>query len=92
MTVSPDGDARRGDTGSKLTFGTLAAGSGLTALVLFIVQNTDDVTVSFLFWTFTWPAWLLVLVSATLGAVIWLGLGVLRRHRRRHERRQDRRG
>jgi len=26
-----------------------------------------------------------------LGAIVWFGLGVLRRHRRRKERREDRR-
>jgi uncharacterized integral membrane protein len=71
--------------------GAIATIGGLGLLVIFILQNTDDVPVSFLFWDFTWPTWLLILVSATFGAVIWLGLGVLRRHRRRKERRQDRR-
>jgi uncharacterized integral membrane protein len=37
------------------------------------------------------PVWLLTLASALVGAVIWFGLGVLRRHRRRVERRQARR-
>jgi uncharacterized integral membrane protein len=56
-----------------------------------MVQNTQDVSVHFLFWKFTWPVWLLILVSALFGAVAWLGLGVIRRHRRRKERREDRR-
>jgi len=47
--------------------------------------------VKFLFWEFTWPVWLLILVSAGIGALVWFGLGVLRRHRRRKERRDDRR-
>ena len=37
------------------------------------------------------PVWLLTIVSALIGALVWLGLGVLRRHRRRKERRADRR-
>ena len=45
----------------------------------------------FLFWSFTWPLWLLTVASALLGALVWFGLGVMRRHRRRKERRQDRR-
>ena len=40
---------------------------------------------------FTWPVWLLSLVMALVGALVWFGLGVLRRHRRRKERRADRR-
>jgi uncharacterized integral membrane protein len=75
----------------RLGGGAIASLSGVAALVVFMVQNTDDVTVKFLFWEFTWPVWLLILVSALIGAIIWLGMGVLRRHRRRKERRADRR-
>jgi uncharacterized integral membrane protein len=77
--------------GVKLGGGAIAAISGAALLVIFMVQNTQDVTVEFLFWDFTWPLWLVVLMSATFGALIWLGLGVIRRHRRRAERRDDRR-
>lgn len=83
--VPADDDRRR------LGFGAIASMAGIGALAIFMLQNTQDATVEFLAWDFTWPVWLLVLVSATLGAVIWLGLGILRRHRRRKERRQDRR-
>ena len=77
--------------GRKIGGGAIATLGGLGVLVVFMFQNTEDVTVDFLFWDFTWPLWLLVLASAVLGAFVWLGLGVLRRHRRRKERRQDRR-
>jgi uncharacterized integral membrane protein len=72
--------------------GAIASSGGLVALAIFMIQNTEDVTVHFLFWDFTWPVWLLILVAAVIGAFVWLGLGVLRRHRRRKERRADRRG
>jgi uncharacterized integral membrane protein len=75
----------------KLGGGAIATLGGLGVLVVFILQNTDDVPVQFLFWDFTWPLWLVIVVSAVFGAVVWLGLGVLRRHRRRKERRADRR-
>jgi uncharacterized integral membrane protein len=78
------------DTG-KLSGGAIATLSGLGVLVVFMLQNTQDARVEFLFWEFTWPVWLLVLVSAALGAFVWLGLGILRRHRRRRERREERR-
>ena len=82
----PNNDDRR-----RLGGGAIASLAGLGVLGIFMLQNTQDATVEFLGWQFTWPVWLLVLVSATLGAFIWFGLGVLRRHRRRKERRQDRR-
>jgi hypothetical protein len=91
-----EGDER--DTGAveerrglRLGGGAIASLSGVGALGIFMVQNTEDVTVTFLVWDFTWPVWLLILVAALIGAFVWLGLGVLRRHRRRKERREDRR-
>jgi uncharacterized integral membrane protein len=76
---------------ARLGAGAIASLTGVGALVIFMIQNTDDVTVQFLVWEFTWPVWLLVLVAALIGALIWFGMGVLRRHRRRVERRADRR-
>jgi hypothetical protein len=35
-----------------------------------MLQNTQDATVEFLSWEFTWAVWLLVLVSAALGAFV----------------------
>jgi uncharacterized integral membrane protein len=77
--------------GRRMSLGAIASGTGIAVLVVFMLQNTDDVRVDFLAWDFTWPVWLLVLASAIIGAVVWIGLGVLRRHRRRKERRQERR-
>jgi uncharacterized integral membrane protein len=77
--------------GRKVGFGAIASGVGIAALVVFMLQNRQDARVKFLTWDFTWPMWLIVLVSAVVGAFVWLGLGVLRRHRRRKARREDRR-
>ena len=71
--------------------GAIASLSGLAVLVIFIVQNTEDVKFKFLFLEFTWPLWLYTIVVALFGALVWFGLGVVRRHRRRKERREDRR-
>jgi uncharacterized integral membrane protein len=87
--VGATSDADR--SGLRLGGGAIAALSGAGALLVFMIQNTDDVTVQFLFWEFTWPVWLLILVSSAFGALVWFGLGVLRRHRRRKERREERR-
>ena len=77
--------------GRRLSGGAIASLIGVGLLLVFMIQNTEDVTLDFLFWSFTWPLWLLMIVSALLGALVWFGLGVMRRHRRRKERRQDRR-
>jgi uncharacterized integral membrane protein len=88
-----DGSTTPGGEQEGLRLGAGAIGSlaGVAALVIFMIQNTDDVTVQFLVWDFTWPVWLLVLVAALIGALVWFGVGVLRRHRRRVERRDSRR-
>ena len=70
--------------------GAIASLTGLGVLLIFIIQNTDRVRFQFLFWSFTWPLWLLTMASALLGALVWFGLGVMRRHRRRMERRAAR--
>ena len=80
-----------GGGNGRLGGGAIATLVGLGLLGVFMVQNTEDVQLDFLFWDFTWPLWLLTIVSAVLGALIWFGLGVMRRHRRRKERRADRR-
>jgi uncharacterized integral membrane protein len=76
---------------SRLGGGAIASLGGLAVLVIFIVQNTEDVRFKFLAWSFTWPLWLYTVVVALVGALVWFGLGVLRRHRRRRARRAERR-
>jgi uncharacterized integral membrane protein len=88
-TMSPD-NGKDGDGGLKLSGGAIASLSGVALLVIFMLQNTERAPLRFLVWKFTWPVWLLVLLSALLGAFVWFGLGVLRRHNRRKERRADR--
>ena len=77
--------------GRRLGGGAIASLVGVGLLLVFMLQNTESVRLDFLLWHFTWPLWLLTLASALLGALVWFGLGVMRRHRRRKERRQDRR-
>jgi uncharacterized integral membrane protein len=80
-----------GGNGGGLGGGAIASFTGLGLLLVFMLQNTESVRLDFLFWHFTWPVWLLVMASALLGALVWFGIGVMRRHRRRKERRQGRR-
>jgi uncharacterized integral membrane protein len=83
-------DAAEGQ-GRRVGGGVIASLTGVGLLLVFMIQNRQDVTLDFLFWSFTWPLWLLTLVTALIGAVVWIGLGVMRRHRRRKARREDRR-
>jgi uncharacterized integral membrane protein len=76
--------------GRGVSGGVIASLTGVGVLVIFIVQNTEDVRFDFLFLHFTWPLWLYTIVIAVFGALAWFGFGVMRRHRRRQERRSDR--
>jgi uncharacterized integral membrane protein len=76
--------------GVRLSSGVIASLSGGALLLIFMLQNREAVTLNFLVWSFSWPLWLFTLVVAVLGAFVWLGFGVLRRHRRRRARREAR--
>jgi uncharacterized integral membrane protein len=86
MTQQEAQQARR-----RLSGGAIASLSGLAVLVIFIIQNREDIKIHFLVWGFTWPLWSYTIVMALFGALVWFGLGVMRRHRRRKERRENRR-
>ena len=86
QTLPPSTDRNR------LSGGAIASLGGVAVLLIFMIQNRDDVRLDFLAWGFTWPLWLVTLVSALVGALVWFGLGVVRRHNRRKERREDRHG
>jgi uncharacterized integral membrane protein len=93
MVQQSPGDTRSGGAQGRnpLGAGAIAALTGAGLLLVFMIQNTEDVKLDFLFWDFTWPLWLYTFVIALVGALLWIGLGMLRRHRRRKARREDRR-
>jgi uncharacterized integral membrane protein len=77
--------------GRKVSGGAIASLTGVGVLVIFIFQNTEKVQFQFLFLRFIWPMWLYTVLVAAFGALVWIGLGIVRRHRRRKERREGRR-
>jgi uncharacterized integral membrane protein len=89
--VEPDQGRSTGGRG-RMGSGAIASIAGGALLLVFIIQNTEKIRLHFLVWHFSWPLWLYTLVTAAFGALIWIGLGVMRRHRRRKERRAERRG
>ncbi|HEY2563451.1 MAG TPA: LapA family protein [Acidimicrobiales bacterium] len=88
----PEQQPSEGRKRARLSGGAITTLVGGALLIIFMVQNTEDITLHFLAWRFTWPLWLFTLVTALVGALVWFGLGVLRRHRRRKARREERRG
>ena len=62
--------------------------AALVLLVLFVLQNTEQIRIDFLFWHGRWPAWIVILLVAALGLVVgWIAATV--RGRRRRERQRD---
>jgi uncharacterized integral membrane protein len=88
---SNDSTSNPAEGRSRLGAGAIAGLAGVGLLLVFVIQNTEDAKIDFLFWSFTWPLWLYTLVIALVGALVWIGLGVIRRHRRRRARREERR-
>ena len=76
--------------GRKLGAGAIASLSGLGVLLIFVIQNTEEVRFQFLWLAFTWPLWGYTIMVALFGALVWFGFGVIRRHQRRKERRDER--
>lgn len=83
----PESSNGGGSPRGRLGGGAIATLVGLALLVIFVVQNREKVTLHFLVWNFSWPLWVFTLVIAVVGALVWFGLGVMRRHRRRQRRR-----
>lgn len=51
--------------------------------VIFVVQNTEDVTVDFLWLSLSMPLWVFILIMLALGAALgWIVRWRLRRRRR----------
>jgi uncharacterized integral membrane protein len=76
--------------GIRLGGGAIASIGAAAVLVLFIAQNTDNVTFDFLWLSVTWPLWLYTIIVAGCGALVWVGVGVARRRSRRSNRRETR--
>ena len=91
LAMSQQSPVGKSQNRARLSGGAIASITGVGLLIIFMVQNTEKVTLHFLVWNFSWPLWLFTLVTAVFGALVWFGLGVMRRHRRRVERREYRR-
>ena len=89
--AQPDEAQQMQHARQRLSGGMFASLTGLAVLVIFAVQNRVHIKIHFLFWSFVWPLWVYTIVTAVFGALVWFGLGVIRRHRRRKERRENRR-
>jgi uncharacterized integral membrane protein len=67
---------------ARISAGVIFSLIAVVALIIFMIQNTEDIRVHFLFWHFTWSLWIIILVAALIGALAWAAGGVVRRYRR----------
>lgn len=87
QTSSSDNSSMAAGEAKGLGGGAIATLTGIGLLAIVVIQNTERVSIDFLFWSFTWPIWVFALAMAVVGALVWFGVGVMRRHRRREARR-----
>jgi uncharacterized integral membrane protein len=74
---------RREGPGAKVIVLFIALG----LLILFVLQNTEQVRIDFLFWHGRWPAWIVILLVALLGLVVgWAAATVRGRRLRTRDR------
>jgi uncharacterized integral membrane protein len=71
-----------GDT--KAPIAMVVAGLIVIGVAIFVAQNTEDVTFEFLWFNFTWPLWLVLVIVFVLGALAGQGAMWWRRRRRRN--------
>lgn len=80
MTEQFDGKGDRPAIGSGLIVTLLV----LVVAVIFVVQNTDSASLTFLGFDFTMPLWLLFVISLIMGAILGsVGRWYMARRRRR---------
>ena len=84
------GDVQSQKRSGRGTIWAVLSGIMGIGLLAFIVQNTDDVTFDWLFWTFSAPLWLMLLITALVAFVIGQFALMWRRHKRRQARRDAR--
>ena len=73
MAQQSPGDTRDGteqSRGRQLGWGAITGLTGVGLLLIFMLQNRDDVRIDFLFWNFTWPLWLYTFVITLIGALM----------------------
>lgn len=74
---------RREGPGGKVIVLLVALG----LLILFVLQNTEEIRIDFLFWHGRWPAWIVILLVALLGLVVgWTAATARGRRLRRSDR------
>lgn len=80
----------KGRTGlSSATIAKLVAIGVVALLILiFILQNTESVQLTFLFWDFGFPLWLLFVLTLVGGVLAGMAVLAVLQRRRRHERRR----
>ena len=78
-SVPTGDDGRGGGFNIKLAVAALI----LVGALFFVVQNTQDIAVTWLFFSFTMPLWGLSLVLLGAGLVLGWGLNMRRNRRRR---------
>jgi uncharacterized integral membrane protein len=84
MSSNPgDGPRPKSDEGRKISGAMIGGVIALIAIVLFIVQNTEDVPINFLWMEFSPPEWVLIVITIVLTLIVERTIGYVWRRRRK---------
>jgi uncharacterized integral membrane protein len=84
--TSEPGDQTEPQQSRRITIWLIVAGLIVVAVAIFIGQNGDDVSISFLWFSGEMPLWLLIVLMLIAGAILGqVGLYLRRRRKRRDE-------
>jgi uncharacterized integral membrane protein len=82
-TVPEPENVAEGVERQRNIFAAVTAGIVGFVLLVFIVQNTDDVEVQWLFLSLTMPLWVLIVLVLVLGATLgWIVRWLMRRRKK----------
>ena len=77
--------SRSGSTPARVALGVVV-GALAVAVVAFVAQNRHQVKLTWLVWSFSWPLWLLLVVTIGLALLAGQLLVLVVRRRRRRSR------
>jgi uncharacterized integral membrane protein len=83
-----DGDTQPGDREYKdsgMSAGLIIAGIVAIAALIFILQNSEQQEVNFLFFSATVPLSVVIIISMVLGAILGWFFAYMRRRKKRRE-------
>ena len=89
MSEDYDNYLEQSSASNRRVAGLIVAGIIIAAAAVFLLQNTEEATVKFLFFSREVPVYIVIVISMVLGALLTLIALWLRRRSKRHKQHGD---